>query len=87
MADENGQSHSRTFSKGKAKCARLLVELGAYVNAIDKDDRTALHLASAEGSAKIVQLLIQHGADVNTQDKGLSTPLHLALTSVSVKSV
>jgi ankyrin repeat protein len=72
-----------TLSKRKVETARLLIQHGADANAMDENNKTALHLASAEGCAEIVQLLIQHGADVNTRDK--RPPLHLA--SYSVRSI
>jgi ankyrin repeat protein len=75
------------LSEGKVESARLLIQHGEDVNAMNKGNQTALHLASTEGCAEIVRLLIQLGADLNTQDKRLGTPLHLALTRVSAKSV
>ena len=86
-ADVNGQISYRDLSEGKFECVRLLVQHGVDVNAVGKDSKTALHLASLEGCAEILQLLIQHGADVNIQDKNLNTPMHLALTRVSARSM
>jgi ankyrin repeat protein len=85
--DVNEQSILGTLSEGKVKSALLLIQHGADVNAMGKDNKTALHLASAEGCAEIVRLLIQRGADVNTQDWELRTPLCLALARVRSKSV
>ena len=76
-----------TLSEGKVESAGLLIQHGGDVNAMGVDNKTALHLASAEGCAEIVQLLIQHKADVNTQDRGCRAPLHLALAGVRPKSV
>ncbi len=42
--------------------ALLLTVGGADVNAVDHDNRTALHSASWQGNAAIVRLLLEHGA-------------------------
>jgi ankyrin repeat protein len=58
--------------------ARLLVQHGADVNALDVDKSTPLHLASKGGHVEFAQVLIEHGADVNAEGNYKWTPLHLA---------
>jgi len=42
---------------------RLLLKLGADVNAVDKNDETAMHGAAYQNRPQIVRLLAEHGAD------------------------
>ena len=57
---------------------RLLLDKGAYINAKDSYERTALHLAAFDGHKDIVQLLLDRGADVNPKDGDGYTPFHYA---------
>ena len=58
-----------------------LLNLGADVNALDADRRTALHHAAEAGKARLIPLLVQRGASTGTKDtlKGM-TPIELAAT-------
>jgi ankyrin repeat protein len=56
--------------------ARLLLELGADVNAQDNDLSTPLYKASYWGCFKVAQLLLEHGANINERNKEGRTPLH-----------
>ena len=55
--------HSAT-SAGHEPIARLLISLGAGVNAATAQQRTALHYAASKGQRELVELLLQHGAEV-----------------------
>ncbi|KAK4529515.1 hypothetical protein CCYA_CCYA01G0372 [Cyanidiococcus yangmingshanensis] len=48
------------------------------VNAVDRERRTALHIAAALGLAELVEMLVRAGADVNVQDSQGLTALHMA---------
>ena len=56
--------------------AKLLIQNGADVNAVDEAHRTSLHCATLEGHVDVAKLLIQNGADVNAVNKGNWTSLH-----------
>ncbi len=60
------------------EAVKLAMELGADVNAANKDGQTALHSAAYMGSNEIIQLLVDKGAKLNPADKYGETPLHIA---------
>ncbi len=62
------------------EAARLLIEFGADVNAIDgeKQRLTPLHVRAEHGDVEMVKLLLEHGADVHAESC-MSTPLHCAV--------
>src|SRR6266702_1196685 len=57
--------------------AQLLLEQGVYVNVLDKDHATPLHLACSHGMPEIARLLLDHGANANAENVQGQTPLHL----------
>lgn len=62
------------------KCAELLLDDGAFVDALRGEDtrQTALHLACASGYLEVTKLLLSRKADVNQKNKQGQTPLHFA---------
>ena len=61
------------------EAVKLIVELGANVNAADERyGDTALHGAARIKSAQIVQHLVDHGAEVNVVNKRGQSPLYFA---------
>lgn len=63
------------------EAARLLLELGADVNAVDANGETAMHGAAYKNLPKVVQFLADHGAKVevwNRPNKYGWTPLMIA---------
>ena len=58
---------------------KLLIEMGANINASDFYNTTPLHLAVGISSLENIQWLVQHGADINALTIYNETPLHIAI--------
>jgi ankyrin repeat protein len=64
-----------------AAAVRVLLDLGAAVNAVDDNDETAMHGAAYQSRSKLVPLLAERGADINVwnrKNKAGWTPLMIA---------
>ncbi|CAH1381365.1 unnamed protein product, partial [Tenebrio molitor] len=66
------------FAANDDVIAKLLLDLGANINATDKDAQNALHIAfqNSKVNTRTVKLLIDRGIDVNGRDSYGRTPLH-----------
>ncbi|KAI9110703.1 hypothetical protein K1719_018141 [Acacia pycnantha] len=64
--------------KGNIRCARLLVEGGANVNARCNDGRTPLHRAAANGDRRMVEMLVEMSADPTITDDRDHSALDIA---------
>ena len=64
--------------QGRTEVARLLLDRGADVNAVNDLGGTALQIAAWHGHAEIVRLLLERGADINRQSNTGWTALHAA---------
>jgi ankyrin repeat protein len=63
------------------EAAELLLQLGADVNAVDKNGETAMHGAAYKNLPKVVEFLAAHGAKIdvwNKKNKSGWTPLKIA---------
>jgi ankyrin repeat protein len=63
------------------EAVRVLLELGADVNAVDDNGETAMHGAAYQSWSKLVEFLPQHGADINIwnrKNRAGWTPLMIA---------
>ena len=71
--------------EGKENLAKLLVEYGADVNAVDHYGDTALMWAANDGHLNVVEFLVEHGANVNAAATGLIYAGFTALIYASEK--
>jgi ankyrin repeat protein len=63
------------------EAAKLLLDLGVDINAVDANGETAMHAAALKNLPKVIQFLADHGANVQVWNKKNdfgSTPLMLA---------
>ena len=67
-----------TCKFGYLEIARLLIDKGANVSAVDEDGWTPLHVAAQNEHKVVASLLIDGGADVSAVDEDEWTPLHVA---------
>ena len=82
-----------TCYKNKPKCAKLLIENGANVNAQCKNTVCCLSWAAGRGHTEVVAELIKsHSIKINLQDRNNSTPLlwaarkgNLAITQLLIE--
>jgi ankyrin repeat protein len=67
-------------ARGNVDAARLLIEFGAQVNAVDSEKQRLmpLHGRAEHGDVEMVDLLLRHGADVHATSC-MGTPLHCAV--------
>ena len=58
--------------------AEILIEKGARVNAISRDNGdTPLHVAARKSKTELAKLLLESGANVNAKNNDKATPLHM----------
>ena len=74
-----------TASRGaRFETVKLLVELGAEVNAAGENGWTALHGAAYTGSDETIQFLVEKGASMDTMDRFGQTPLSISEGVITV---
>ncbi|KAM9814963.1 uncharacterized protein ACBT44_009951 isoform 2-T2 [Syngnathus typhle] len=71
--NEMGKFHKAAWQGDMAKLEQLVKNVD--INQLDKDNRTALHLACTRGNVEVVKFLIKKNAQVNLSDKQNKTPL------------
>ena len=77
--DQGGATPLHIAAKwGHRTSARVLIELGADIEATEGDGDTPLLAAVWVGEADIVKLLLLHGANVHANSEDGHTPLHIA---------
>jgi ankyrin repeat protein len=72
---------SQTFTRSDEEyleAARLCLERGADVNAVNSQGFAAIHGAANRGFDAMVKLLVDHGATLDVKDKQGRTPLTFA---------
>ncbi|XP_013386790.1 transient receptor potential cation channel subfamily A member 1 homolog, partial [Lingula anatina] len=68
-------------------CRELLSVPDIYIEAADKQQMTALHLAAAHSCVEVAQILIEAGANLRCIDHESCTPLHLAAEKGNIEIV
>ena len=58
----------RAAAYGHVDLVRLLLQAGAYVNAVDADGATPLLAAAYHGHLAVVKILVEAGANINAQE-------------------
>jgi calcium-independent phospholipase A2 len=56
-----------------------LIQRGCYINSLDFNGRTALHVMVSKNRLECVVSLLAHEADIDVRDKDGNTPLHIAV--------
>jgi len=73
--------------KNNYECVINLIDLGAYMNIINKQGQTPLLIASSKGNYDIVKILLENGANPNIQEKDTElTALDNAIAGDYIKS-
>ncbi|HXG46952.1 MAG TPA: ankyrin repeat domain-containing protein, partial [Methylomirabilota bacterium] len=75
---ERGDRGEQDRQKALA-AAKLALLLGADVNAVNREGRTALHGAVLLGDQEMIRFLVENGADLEAKDMYGQTPLSIAL--------
>lgn len=68
--------------KFSEQCVLELLEIGADINAVDENGRTALHYAVKSADKAVVERLLGNKIDVNVADQAGKTALHYAIISI-----
>lgn len=71
---------------GYLGCVHILVQCGAQLDTMDKNQNTPLMLASLNGKNDVVRYLIRAGCDVTLKGKAGMTALHMAAKSGDIES-
>ena len=82
FVDAHGRNAlNRAAEDGRDDIAKVLIQNGAEVNAVNEDKRTPLHWAALNGHVDVAKVLIQNGADMNAFTGFKWTPLQFAAES------
>ncbi|KAM0290518.1 hypothetical protein ACHAO9_004876 [Fusarium lateritium] len=83
--EHNGETALHIAAEfGIVNGARELIQLGAEIEATDRDDRRPLHIACLRGQAELVELLLKKGACIEAQQYQGATPLDDAVQHIAV---
>ena len=78
IVEANDKDLFQAAASGDLRMVRFFLEIGADVNAKNKDGKTAPMVALERGYIEVVKLLLDKGADVNVKDKNGVTALREA---------
>lgn len=74
MGNENETALHAAAWWGRPEMAKILIDAGANVNAVDKDRSTPLHEAVRMGKIRVARLLLERGANLDAKDNKGVTP-------------
>jgi ankyrin repeat protein len=77
-AASSSPNRSPAVREQQLAIARLLLELGAKVNAVDEHKSTPLHYAAIRCWPEMISLLLAHGANRAARDDENHTPAQVA---------
>ncbi|KAL8897576.1 MAG: hypothetical protein Q9207_007148 [Kuettlingeria erythrocarpa] len=66
------------YDDDDGKIARMLLDHGAKIDALNTHERTVVHIAAARGHTKQLAFYLDLGVAIDAQDKVRATALHLA---------
>uniref|UniRef100_A0AAQ4QWK6 Ankyrin 1, erythrocytic b n=1 Tax=Gasterosteus aculeatus aculeatus TaxID=481459 RepID=A0AAQ4QWK6_GASAC len=69
--------HPQASRRGNVMMVRLLLDRGAQIDAVTKDELTPLHCAARNGHARIIEILLEHGAPIQAKTKVNGPPLKM----------
>lgn len=71
----------------KVNAMKMLITLGANINAIDQNGHTPLHIAVIQGNVDIIRLLRDSHADITIQDSCGNTPAAYCRNRTNIRKV
>jgi uncharacterized protein len=54
---------------GSREVARILIKYNANLNLVDKENKSALMIATINGNLPLVEVLVENGANMNVKNK------------------
>lgn len=81
LSSYNGREtplHEACECGGRIEVARLLINHGASIEAVNEQGQTALHLACRHGHLRTIYLMVESGANVSVKDNVGRTPFDRA---------
>ena len=75
---EGGNIANKDDVELSLQAVKLVVEIGADVNAVNKAGQTSMHYAAFTGASPVVQFLADRGAQVDVKDRNGETPWSMA---------
>lgn len=85
--EDNSTLLHKACEEGNAEAVRVLLALGADVNAADYRQYTPLHVAAERGHLAIVKMLIKKGADLSAETGDSSLTAYILANGLGHKRV
>ena len=81
--NDNANRSSASFDAEFIEAAKLCIEKGNDVNAVNSQGFTAVIGAANRGFDAMIKLLVEHGAKLDVKDKQARTPMTFAASAMS----